>query len=116
MLLSDALNLVPVPIERQDAKSQLDLTERRRRDADEIYNVDFHVVVSRASNETMSEETRDLNKKELKRRLQHLSETNLRNDTCVKDTLDFYFRGDMPLLMCCQHLSSKCNSPSPSPR
>ena len=108
MLLSDALNLVPIPIERQDAKSQLDLTEGRRRDVDEIYSLEFHVVVSRASDETASDETRDLYKKELKRRLQHLSKTNVRNDTSVKYTLDLYFRGDMPLLMCCQHLSRKC--------
>ena len=93
MLLSDALNLVPIPIERQDAKSQLDLTEGRRRDVDEIYSLEFHVVVSRASDETASDETRDLYKKELKRRLQHLSNTNVRNDTSVKYTLDLYFRG-----------------------
>lgn len=106
MSLSDALNLVPIPIQRQDAESELDLT--RRRDVDKIYNVDFHVLVNRASDDKVSEETRDLYKKELKRRLQHLSKTSLQNNASVKYALDLYFRGDMTLLMCCQHFSRKC--------
>ena len=110
-MLSDVLNCVPIPLARQDAASSIDLTnfaERNRGQGTELYNMEFEKLIRVASDAQLSDETRVSHTNELKRRIEHLSNTRLSKNESVKTLLNLYSDGQISLLSCCKRLMEKC--------
>ena len=106
--LEDALNLVPVPIKRQRAESNIEITHVRDHEATALHDLDFGILFHRASDDGASDLTRDAYTRELQRRIEYLTTTSLRHSASIKSILDLYLSGDIPLLVCCRQVLRKC--------